>query len=110
MALVTQKILNTNQTILKDLTSILATMISVVTNPLFYGFMNENFQKEFAKIFEKCWLIIGLKRCRTNASSSTNGNIEIPLQDGQKLSNDLLKKNKINSSRTKIEEADEEFV
>ena len=49
----------------------LASMLSVVVNPILYGFMNENFQKEFAKIFDKCVSFTGLRQF-TNHNSNIN--------------------------------------
>ena len=54
----------------------LASMLSVVVNPILYGFMNENFRQEFAKIFGKCVSFTGLRQFFTNHPNSNNHNIQ----------------------------------
>lgn len=58
----------------------LASMLSVVVNPILYGFMNENFRQEFAKIFGKCVSFTGLRQFFTNHPNSNNHNIPQPTQ------------------------------
>ena len=54
----------------------IASMTSAISNPLLYGFMNENFRKEFSNIWTS------LKRCSSCKSASSNGiatSEEIPI-------------------------------
>ena len=53
----------------------LASMLSVVVNPILYGFMNENFQKEFAKIFDKCVSFTGLRQFTNHNSNNHQNNV-----------------------------------
>ena len=59
----------------------LASMTSAVSNPILYGFMNENFRREFKNI----WL--GLKKCvycRKNDSNLSHLPEEIPIASTKK--------------------------
>ena len=59
----------------------LASMTSAVSNPILYGFMNENFRREFKNI----WL--GLKKyvyCRKNDSNLSLTPEEIPIASTKK--------------------------
>ena len=52
----------------------LASMTSAISNPILYGFMNENFRKEFSNIWQS------LKKCSSCKSESENIEIEeIPI-------------------------------
>ena len=54
----------------------IASMTSAISNPILYGFMNENFRKEFSNIWTS------LKRCSRCKSASSNGiatSEEIPI-------------------------------
>ena len=54
----------------------IASMTSAISNPILYGFMNENFRKEFSNIWTS------LKRCSSCKSASSNGiatSEEIPI-------------------------------
>ena len=58
----------------------IASMTSAITNPILYGFMNENFRQEFAKIFGQCVSFTGLRQLFTNHHNSNNHNIPQPTQ------------------------------
>ena len=54
----------------------IASMTSAISNPILYGFLNENFRKEFSNIWTS------LKRCSKCKSASSNGiatSEEIPI-------------------------------
>ena len=60
----------------------LASMISVVINPILYGFMNENFRAEFSKIIGKCFASIC---CNGNANNNTNHGNDFRLSERERL-------------------------
>ena len=54
----------------------LASMTSAISNPILYGFMNDNFRKEFSNIWQS------LKKCSSCKSESENIEMEeIPIND-----------------------------
>ena len=61
----------------------LASMISVVANPILYGFMNENFREEFSKIIGKCFANVC---CNVgSANNNTNQGNDFRLSERERL-------------------------
>uniref|UniRef100_A0A2K6KJG0 G-protein coupled receptors family 1 profile domain-containing protein n=1 Tax=Rhinopithecus bieti TaxID=61621 RepID=A0A2K6KJG0_RHIBE len=50
----------------------LVAMVSTYINPLFYGFLNKNFQKDLVVLIHHCWCFTPWERYENNAISTTH--------------------------------------